>query len=151
MAIRSLILLRAPRAVETARFVLWRDDLALEAVEDPRWKNPRAWTDFRVKIVVFHALSRHPGEATERLCRDYLALSDEQARMLGPPLFAEAARTLLAVSPRTGTAIELLKHSRSVVRGEAILGCLRCGGQAWAREALNSQARGALAYLVPDP
>src|SRR5262249_48811954 len=64
MAIRSLILLRAPNAVETARFVLWRDDPALKPVIDPRWKNPRAWTDFRVKMVLFPALEACPGPAT---------------------------------------------------------------------------------------
>ena len=30
--------------------------MSLEAVIDPRWKNPRAWTDFRVKMVVFPAV-----------------------------------------------------------------------------------------------
>lgn len=54
-ALRSLILLGAPNAVETARFALWRDDPALESVAGP-WKNPRAWTDFRVKMVIFPAL-----------------------------------------------------------------------------------------------
>jgi hypothetical protein len=149
MAVRSLILLRAPRAAETARFVLWRDDPALEPVIDPRWKNPRSWTDFRVKMVVFPALARHPGEATEKLCRDYLALSDAEARRLGPPLFAEAAKALLAVSPRTETALELLKHRLSAVRGEAILGCLRQGKESWASKALQDGAPHALAYLVP--
>ena len=83
MALRSLILLRAPNAAEAARFALWRDDPALKSVVDPRWKNPRSWTDFRVKMVAFPALARCPGAATERLCRDYLALSDEGARRLG--------------------------------------------------------------------
>jgi hypothetical protein len=48
MALRTLLLLRAPGAVETARAALWRDDPALDRVADPRWKNPRPWTDFRV-------------------------------------------------------------------------------------------------------
>src|SRR5262249_32620628 len=107
MALRSLILLRAPNAVETARFVLWRDDPALEPVIDPRWKNPRAWTDFRVKMVVWPALEKCPGPAAQKLCREYLALSDEEARRLGPPQFEPAARALLAISPRTETALEL--------------------------------------------
>src|SRR5262249_6536853 len=46
MALRSLLLLHAPGAVETARFALWRDDPVLEPVVDPRFKNPRAWTDW---------------------------------------------------------------------------------------------------------
>jgi hypothetical protein len=150
MALRSLILLRAPRAVEMARFALWRDDPALEPVVDPRWKNPRTWTDFRVKMVVFPALARCPGTATERLCRDYLALSDEEARGLGPPLFAQAARALLEVSPRAETAAELLRHRLRAVRGEAILACLRHGKQRWSREALEAHAPHALAYLPPD-
>src|SRR5262249_23817731 len=75
MALRALILLRAPNAVETARFVLWRDDPALEPVIDPRWKNPRSWTDFRVKMVVW------PARAPRR--RRAAAMPSPQAR--GPP------------------------------------------------------------------
>ena len=100
------------------RFALWSDDAALEAVADPRWKNPRSWTDFRVKMVVFPALAKHPGAATEKLCRDYLALSDEEAKKLGPPLFEEAGRALLAVSPKTETALELMTHRLQLVRGQ---------------------------------
>ncbi len=150
MALRSLILLKAPRAVETARFVLWRDDPALEPVVDPRWKNPRSWTDFRVKMVVFPALARCPGAATEKLCRDYLALSDEEARRLGPALFAEAAKALLRVSPGAETASELLRHRLSAVRGEAVLACLRHGKEGWARQVLKERAPHALAYLISD-
>src|SRR5439155_12264940 len=105
MALRALILLRAANAVETARFPLWRDDPALGPVVDRRWKNPRSPADFRVKMVVFPALAKCPGAATEKLCRDYLALCDEGARKLGPPLFEEAGKALLAVSPRTETAL----------------------------------------------
>ena len=104
-----------------ARFALWRDDPALEPVVDPRWKNPRSWTDFRVKMVVFPALEQCPGAATEKLCRDYLALSDDAARELGPPQFEQAGKALLAVSPKTETALELMKHRLQVVRGRAIL------------------------------
>jgi putative membrane-bound dehydrogenase-like protein len=151
MALRSLILLRAPNAVETARFVLWRDDPALGPVVDPRWKNPRAWTDFRVKMVVFPALAHHPGPATEKLCRDFLALSDEEARAMAPPmLFADAAKTLLAVSPKTETALELLKHRLQSVRGQAILGCLKHGKKPWARAALEQGAPHALKYLASE-
>jgi hypothetical protein len=150
MAIRSLILLNAPKAVATARFALWRDDPALEPVIDPRWKNPRAWTDFRVKMVIFPALGRCPGVATEKLCRDYLALSDEEARKLGPPQFEEAGKALLAVSPRTDTALELLKHRLQAVRGRAILDCLTHAKEAWAQSALEKGAPHALAYRVEE-
>ena len=78
-ALRSLIQLHAPSAVKTARFVLWRDDPALAEVADPRYNNPRSWTDFRVKMVAFPALERLPGQPTEQLCRDNLALDDEAA------------------------------------------------------------------------
>jgi hypothetical protein len=150
MALRVLILLRAPNAVETARRALWRDDPALERVKDPRWKNPRAWTDFRVKMVIFPALAKCPGPATEKLCRDYLALDDGEARKLGPPLFEEAARALLAVSPRVETPRELMSHRLRVVRGRAILDCLAHAGEGWAREALEKGAPHALAYRVKD-
>ncbi len=150
MAIRSLILLRAPNAVATARFALWRDDPALESVIDPRWMNPRAWTDFRVKMVIFPALARCPGRPTEELCRAYLALCDADARKLGPPQFAEAAGALLAVSPRTETALELLKHRRQEVRGRAILDCLAHARESWACTALEKGAPHALAYRAAD-
>jgi glycerophosphoryl diester phosphodiesterase len=150
MALRTLILLHAPNAVDLARFALWRDDPALEPVVDRRWKNPRTWTDFRVKMVIFPALEKHPGPATERLCRDYLALTDDAARRIGPPLFGEAAQTLLLVSPHKETALALLKDGRSVVRGQAILTCLRYGKEGWARAALQEAAPHALSYLVDD-
>src|SRR4029453_6688327 len=112
-------------AVEAARFALWRDDPALEPVIDPRWRNPRAWTDFRVKMVIFPALVQRPTPAAAKLCRDYLALSDEDARKIGPPPFEEA--------------------------GRALLDCLARAGEGWARAALGQGAPHALAYLtVPD-
>jgi hypothetical protein len=150
MALRSLILLRAPNAVETARFALWRDDPTLEPVIDPRWKNPRSWTDFRVKMVIFPALERCPGAETEKLCRDYLAQDDEAARRLGPPQFEEAGKALLAVSPRTETALELMKHRLQAVRGRAILDCLAHGSEEWARAALEKGAPHALAYRTQE-
>ena len=150
MALRSLILLRAPNAIETARLALWRDDPALEPVIDRRWKNPRAWTDFRVKMVIWPALEKCPGSATEKLCRDYLALDDEGAHKLGPPQFEEAAKALLAVSPRTDTALELMKHQLQVVRGRAILDCLAHAADAWATAALEKGAPHALAYRIND-
>jgi hypothetical protein len=150
MALRALILLRAPNAAKVARFVLWRDDPALEPVIDPRWKNPRSWTDFRVKMVIFPALEKCPGPATEKLCRDYLALSDSDARKLGPPQFEEAGRALLAVSPRTETALELLKHRLRSVRGRAILDCLAHAREPWAKKALENGASHGLALRVPE-
>lgn len=150
-ALRSLILLRAPNAVETARFALWRDDPALEPVVDPRWKNPRAWTDFRLKMAIFPALETSRGPATEKLCRDYLALTDAERQRLGPPaLLEDAAKTLLAVSPRTETALELMKHRLQVVRGRAILDCLAHVKEAWARAALEKGAPHALAFRGDD-
>lgn len=150
MALRSLIHLQASKAVELARFTLWRDDPALEPVIDPRWKNPRSWTDFRVKMVVWPALEHCPGVATEKLCREYLALSDEDARKLGPPQFEQAARTLLAVSPRTETALELMKHRLQEVRGRTILGCLAHAREPWAHMALEKGAPHTLAYRTNE-
>jgi hypothetical protein len=150
MALRELILLRAPSAVATARYALWRDDPALGPVVDPRWKNPRSWTDFRVKMVIFPALEKCPGLATEKLCRDYLALDDESARTIAPPQFEQAARALLAVSQRTDTALELMRHRRQEVRGRAILDCVAHAKERWARAALEKGAPHALAYRVPQ-
>jgi hypothetical protein len=150
MAIRTLILMHAPNAIETARFALWRDDPALDQVVDRRWKHPRTWTDFRVKMVIFPALEKFPGPATEKLCRDYLALSDEEAQKIGPPQFEEAAKALLAVSPRTQTALELLQHRLQVVRGRAVLDCLNHHREKWALTALEKAAPHALSYRVSE-
>ena len=99
-------------------------------------------------VVIFPALEKCPGPATEKLCRDYLALSDMDARPLGPPQFEEAARALLAVSPRTETALELMKHRLQEVRGRAILDCLKHAQEPWAKAALEKGAPHALAYHV---
>ena len=130
-ALRALIGLRAPRAVDVARFCLWRDDPAVEAYANPEFHNPRSWTDWRTKITVFSQLESIPGEATEQLCRDYLQLSDDQAREIGIPQFEQAARTLLCVSPKESTVDELLEHRLRVVRGRAVLYCLAHSEQLW--------------------
>lgn len=150
LALRTLILLRAPQAAEVARFALWRDDPALASVVNPLYQNPRAWTDFRVKMLIFPALAQYPGMATERLCRDYLALSDQAATELGPLQFEQAGHALLAVSPTTPTALELLGHRHSVVRGRAILDCLARHREPWAWQALEQGAKHALAYVIAD-
>lgn len=106
MAARTLRWLRAPDAVEAARFVLWRDDPALDPVVDPRWKNPRAWADFRVKMVVLPALEHGPGPAAESRCRDYLALGDEDATRIGPPLERNKPFTLMPYPNRAHSVSE---------------------------------------------
>ncbi len=62
----------------------------------------------------------------------------------------EEARALLASSPRTETALELLKHRLRAVRGRAILDCLGWAKEGWAQEALKKGAPFALAYLVEE-
>lgn len=99
-------------------------------------------------MVIFPALAKCPGAATEKLCRDYLALSDADATKLGPPQFEEAGRALLAVSPKSETALELMKHRLQAVRGRAILDCLSHAKDDWALEALKKGAPHALAYRV---
>lgn len=147
MAMRALLELRSDRAVELARFVLWRDDPALEAVKNPEFMNPRAWTDFRLKMLVFPALANMPGNAAEAVCRDYLALSDAEAEQLGPALFEDAARGLLNLRPMASTAQSLLLHRLQNVRGRTILECLKRANEPWARQSLESQAPHALQYL----
>ena len=146
MALRTLILIKSPLAIDLARETLWRDDPALVPVIDPRWKNPRSWTDFRVKMVVFPALRRCPTAGTEKLCRDYLNLTDEQASQLSPPAFEEAAQALLAASPTTEAAMELMKHRLQAVRGRAILDSLAHANEPWALLALTREAPHAVAY-----
>lgn len=150
LALQTLILLKAPQATELARFALWRDDPALEPAVNPLYKNPRAWTDFRVKMLIFPALATLPGPETEKICRDYLALSDTDARILGPEQFEAAGRTLLAVSPTSETALELLRHRLQSVRGRVILDCLAHPTAEWARTALELGAPHARAYVTPS-
>lgn len=123
-ALRALIALRAPSTAELARFCLWRDDPAVETAMNPMYKNPRAWTDFRTKLPLFRMLESMPGAETEALCRDYLALTDDEARRIGIPLFEDAARCLLAIRPHDATIEELEKHRLSAVRGRARLAIL---------------------------
>jgi hypothetical protein len=127
-ALRVLIAWKDPAAVPLARFCLWRDDPEIEAAMNPMWKNPRAWTDFRTKIPVFKLLESLPGKETEKICRDYLALSDEEATRIGIPQFEEAAKCLLAISPGEATIRELEGHRLSAVRGRAKLFAM---AQAW--------------------
>jgi len=150
MALRSLVRLQAPQAVSTARDVLWLDDPDLELVSHSDWNAPRSWTDYRVKMHVFPSLATLPGPATEQLCRDYLALGDELARVIGPPQFEEAAHALLAVSPTTATALELMRHRLRAVRGRAVLDCLSHDNEAWAHAALEAGEPRALAWVVPQ-
>lgn len=149
MAIRSLILLKAPTAVALARDVLWLDDPAVSVVQNPKWNTPRSWVDFRLKMLVFPALEQLPGTETERLCRDYLALSDEEAKTIGPQQFEAAAKTLITVRPTVETALELMQHRSSEVRGRAILQCLKHSTESWALAALEKGAPHALAYRTP--
>lgn len=151
MALRSLIRLRAPNAIESARFAVWRDDPILETLMIPERDNPRSWLDWRTKVIVFPELANLPGKSTEQLCRDYLELTDDVARQIGFPQFEAAARALLMVSPHKETAIELLNHRRRDVQGRAILFCLAHFEEPWSRQALSCAAPHALAYVVPVP
>ena len=146
-ALRALLELNAPGAVDLARECLWRDDPAVEPTLDLKWNVPRSWGDFRTKAIVFDWLANAPGPAAAKLCRDYLALLDDESRRIGPPQFESAARALLALSPDEATALELLKHRRSDVRGRTIFECLKKSDQPWARRALETAAPDALAYL----
>ncbi|HEV8607166.1 MAG TPA: glycerophosphodiester phosphodiesterase family protein [Tepidisphaeraceae bacterium] len=150
IALRTLILLRAPHALDLSREFLYLDDPALIPLNNPQYKVPHSWVDFRIKNVILPALEKLPGPQTKKLCRDYLALSDEQARKIGPPQFEPAAHTLLIISPHTQTALELLHHRLPLVRGRAILDCLSHSNEQWALAALRQAAPHALAYIPPQ-
>ncbi|HJN10353.1 MAG TPA: glycerophosphodiester phosphodiesterase family protein [Pirellulaceae bacterium] len=147
-SLRALIALKAPRSVNVARFCLWRDDPAVETASNPKFNNPRSWTDWRTKVTVFSLLETVPGPETEQLCHDYLALSDEEARNIGVPQFEATARTLLIVSPTAESARVLLNHHLSSVRGRAVLFCLAHVEEAWARNVLQAEAPHSLEYVV---
>jgi hypothetical protein len=145
-ALRALLEMHSSGAIELARECLWRDDPEVEPVIDPTWNVPRSWGDFRTKAIVFGLLSQIKGAATEQLCRDYLALSDDEARRIGSLQFEAAAQALLEASPQQATALELLRHRRADVRGRVILTCLANIDQPYALHALEQGAPHALAY-----
>ncbi len=150
-ALRALLKHQAPKSADLARFCLWRDDPNCEAFQDPQWtKYPRSWIDWRTKIIIFPYLAKHTNEEAVKLCHDYLALSDEAARQIGMLQFDVAAKTLLTIRPEEQTAIELMKHRRSDVRGRAVLCCVSCGHESWAHQALSKAAPHALAYVLPQ-
>ncbi len=149
-ALRALAEIRSPEFVALARECLWRDDPAGAAVLDPEFKVPRSWTDFRTKGIVFGLLERFPGEPAEELCRNYLQLSDDEARRIGSPQFEPAAHALLSLTPGEATAVALLQHRRGDVRGRTILTCLAQIQSPWARAALERAAPHALKYIPPD-
>jgi len=146
-ALRALADLHSSRFLRLARECVWRDDPAAAAVLDPRFKVARSWTDFRTKVIVFDLVEQFPGEDAEQLCRDYLHLSDDEARQIGPLQYEPAARCLLLLRRDQATAVELLKHRRSDVRGSAILTCLAHIDKPWARGALEKAAPHALDYI----
>ena len=149
-ALRAYLELEGPNMIQLSRDMLWLDDPAVVPLNNPQYNVPPSWVDFRIKNVVFPALERYQGAQTEKLCRDYLALSDEESKKIGPPQFEPAAHTLLTISPKTATAVELMHHRLQVVRGRAILDCLKHHDEAWAMDALKSAAPHALAYIPPQ-
>jgi hypothetical protein len=148
-AIRAALLWKGKFSLRQARDILWASDPALASVRDPKHDNPLAWTDWRIKSVVFPAIATwrdDPGAA--QLCRDYLALTDDQARQIGIPLFERAAKALLEITHDEKTAVELMLHRLKEVRGRAILVCLAHADEPWATAALKVAAPHALAYVV---
>lgn len=147
-ALRALAAQHSAKFLGLARECLWRDDPAGAEVLDPQFKVPRSWTDFRTKGIVFELLEGFPGDESEKLCRDYLSLSDDEAHRIGSPHFEAAARALLVLRADEATAAELLKHRRGDVRGRAILICLSRLQEPWARAALQEAAPHALTYAA---
>jgi hypothetical protein len=146
-ALRALGELHSAQFIDLARECLWRDDPAVAAVLNPEFKVPRSWTDFRTKLIVFDLVPLFPGEAAKQLCRDYLALSDDEARQLGTLQFEAAGRALLALHPSTPVAAELFNHRRSDVRGRTLLSCLERIDEPWAHSTLESEAPYALKFV----
>lgn len=148
LALRTLAKFRWPPLAELVRRVVWRDDPALESVANPEFKTPRSWTDFRVKMIAFPALRLAQDPAGVAVCRDYLALSDEELRTLGPDMLDDATRAQFSLRPTSETARELLTHSRQTVRGRAILDCLARADSDWARSTLTEHAPDALRWIT---
>jgi glycerophosphoryl diester phosphodiesterase len=146
-ALHSLFALGDPRALALARDVVFMSDPAVEPISFPGYSF--GFVDWRIKGIVWPSLAQYAGEGGRSLCRDYLAISNQRAAELGFDAFVSAATTLLSLSPTKETALELLKHRRSDVRGTIMLKLLRRINQPWARAALEAGAPHALGYLPP--
>ena len=116
----------------------------LEAINSGVYGHPQVFSTPPVDAATFKAgIDTYNTLTTDALEH---SLSEEDGRRIGSPQFESAARALLAMSPEEATALELLKHRRSDVRGRAILECLKRIDEPWARRALETAAPHALAY-----
>src|SRR3954463_11307759 len=94
--------------------------------------------------MIYRVREDYAGKAAEKilwrrrsLCRDYLALSGDEANGIGAFSFEDAAKTLLAISPNYETPLNLLHHRLQTVRGRAILDCVALLHERWDRRPLQ--------------
>jgi hypothetical protein len=77
-------------------------------------------------------------------------VSAENVRKIGPSQFEEAAKALLAASPRVETVLDLMRHRLQVVCSRTILDCLVRAKEPRARAALEKGASQPLAFRAGD-
>jgi len=110
----------APALIETFR----RVDPDLIRVRNPQWtNNPLSWTDWR-KMMIIPALGELKCDATRTFLKEYVALSEVEARETAIPQFEEATKALLQQKLSRSEILGLLTSSNSAARGTAILECL---------------------------
>jgi hypothetical protein len=125
MAIRALGELRSRESVPVLLWALELVDPDVRRVANPAFgDNPVAWTDFRLKMPVPEALGRIRTPESRRVLQRYLALSDEAARRIAPPMHEEAVRALMRHDLDREDILHLLRDPRSAVRGTALLECV---------------------------
>jgi len=125
MASRALGLRHSTKSAPVLIAAFQRVDPELKKVANPAWaRNPLAWTDFRAKMYILPALGELCCDASKEFLREYVALNEDQARQLAPPMFAEAARALLRQNLMRDELKAVLQSPNTGVRGTAILECL---------------------------
>src|SRR5262249_39713004 len=93
-------------------------------VRNLQWtNNPLSWTDWR-KMMIVPVLGALPCEASKKFLRQYVAMSESEARELSVPQFEEATKALLRQRLNRAELLDVLRSSNSAVRGTAILDCL---------------------------
>ena len=119
------------------REAIWRDDPALSPIAWPG--TPRAWVDWRIKYAAWTSLKSQRSILSENIAKDYLSLSESEARSLGFLAFESASDALFNMSKSTSTGLYLLGNPRQDVKGSLIWNLMdeSYKGNTWAKEFIN--------------
>src|SRR3954469_19679255 len=86
-------------------------------------KTPLSWVDWR-KMSIIPVLGELKCEASRNFLKEYVALSESEAREMSMPQFEEATKAFLQYRLTRTEILGLLNSVNSAVRGTAILECV---------------------------